>query len=279
MISMQNTRLTTLLIRTPEGIVFSLPLACPVTRCLAWVVDFACIAALMAIVRLFISLAAIISADVTTALGVVVFFVVQVGYAIGCEWLWRGQTLGKRLLRLRVMDVQGLQLQFSQVVLRNLLRFVDMLPAFYLVGGVACLLNDRAQRLGDLVANTIVVRSPKLEQPDLDLLLAGKYNSLRDYPHLQVRLRQRVSPRQAALALQALLRRDQLDGPARLELFEQLASLFQSLVPFPPEAVEGITAEQYVRNVVDTLFRPHTGQNSSSRAGRLATPSTADTSA
>jgi hypothetical protein len=86
--------------------------------------------------------------------------------------------------------------------------------------------------------------------------MAGKYNSLRDYPHLEARLRQRVSPREAGLALQALLRRNQLDSQARLDLFEQMAAHFRSLVLFPAEACEGITAEQYVRNVVDVLFRP-----------------------
>jgi hypothetical protein len=79
---------------------------------------------------------------------------------------------------------------------------------------------------------------------------------LRDYPHLEARLRQRVSPPEAGLALQALLRRDQLDLKARLDLFEEMASHFRALVVFPPEACEGITAEQYIRNVVDVLFRP-----------------------
>jgi hypothetical protein len=82
-----------------------------------------------------------------------------------------------------------------------LLRVVDLLPACYLVGGVACLLSRRAQRLGDLAANTIVVRSRQPPAPDLDQLLAGKFNSLRDYPHLAARLVQRVTPPEAYLAL------------------------------------------------------------------------------
>jgi len=222
----------------------------------AWVVDFACIAGLVSLLRAVVGLVKFINVDLGASLAVVAYFATQIGYGIICEWFWRGQTVGKRLLRLRVMDARGLRLQFSQVVLRNLLRFLDILPACYLVGGVAALLNPRAQRLGDLVANTIVVRNPKTPEPDLDQLLSGKFNSLREYPHLEARLRQRVSPAEARLALQALLRRDQLDLQARLDLFEQLAAHFCSLVVFPPEACEGITAEQYVRNVVDVLFRP-----------------------
>jgi hypothetical protein len=164
--------------------------------------------------------------------------------------------VGKRLLRLRVVDIQGLRLQFGQIVIRNLLRFVDALPLFYLVGGVACLVNRRSQRLGDVAANTVVIRVPKLNEPNLDSLLARKFNSLREHPHLAARLHQRVSPAEARVALQALLRRDELDAAARVELFGEIAAHFRTHVEFPPEAIEGITDEQFVRNVVDILFRP-----------------------
>jgi hypothetical protein len=140
-------------------------------------------------------------------------------------------------------------------VIRNLLRFVDSLPGIYLVGGLASLLNRRAQRLGDFAANTIVVRHPKIADPDLDQLLAGKFNSFRRYPHLEARLRQRVSPKEAAVALQALLRRDELEPAPRVELFEELAGLFRAKVEFPQEATDGLSDEQYVRNVVDIVFR------------------------
>jgi uncharacterized RDD family membrane protein YckC len=253
---MTSSRVNTLIIRTPEGIAFSLPLACPVTRCLAWVIDAICIMGVISLVDAFLGMARLVSLDLGRALTILAYFVVQVGYGIVCEWFWRGQTVGKRVFGLRVMDAQGLRLQFNQVVLRNLLRFMDSMPAFYLVGGAVSALSPRGQRLGDLVANTIVIRHLKPPEPDIDQLLAGKYNSLRDYPHLEARLRQRVSPLEAGLALQALLRRDQLELQARLDLFDEMASHFRAVVIFPPEACEGITAEQYVRNVVDVLFRP-----------------------
>lgn len=253
---MRSARTSTLVIRTPEGITFSLLLASPVTRFLAYFIDISLISVAMSLLGVMVMLLQIFSGDMMQAVFILAFFVVQIGYGIVAEWFWRGQTIGKRLLRLRVMDVQGLRLQFSQIVIRNLLRCVDILPALYLVGGLATLLNRRAQRLGDLAANTIVVRSPSLEEPNLDQLLAGKYNSLREYPHLEGRLRQRVSPQEASIALQALVRRDELDTTARVELFSEIASHFRSVVKFPPEATEGIADEQYVRNVVDVLFRP-----------------------
>ncbi len=255
---MNAARASTLTIRTPEGVEFAQQLASPVTRFLAWAIDMACISATMTILGTALHLLAVFDLDFSRAVLVLAYFAVQIGYGLFCEWLWRGQTVGKRLLRLRVVDAYGLRLQFSQILIRNLLRFVDMLPAFYLVGGLATLINSRTQRLGDLAANTVVIRSPQLVQPDLEQVLAGKFNSLRSHPHLEARLRQKVSPMEASLALQAILRRDEFDPRARADLFARLAEHFRSLVEFPPDSVEHITDEQYLRNVVDTVFRSRT---------------------
>jgi hypothetical protein len=154
------------------------------------------------------------------------------------------------------MDEQGLRLQFSQIVIRNLLRFIDSLPALYLIGGLVCLFNQRAQRLGDFAANTIVILSPPIFEPDLNQLLEGKYNSFREYPHLEARLRQHITPAEAQIAVQSIIRRDELESQARIELFRDLSSYFQTVVTFPQEATDGISDEQYVRNVVEALFRP-----------------------
>jgi uncharacterized RDD family membrane protein YckC len=242
-------------IRTPEGIVFAYPLAGPVARCLAWGIDFTVIIAMTWLVGMFCAVAGFLVGDFAMALFILSYFVFSIGYGVATEWLWRGQTLGKRLIRLRVMDARGLRLQLHQVLMRNLLRFVDLLPAFYLVGGVASLLSRHAQRLGDLAANTVVVHLPRHTEPDLDQLLAGKFNSLRQHPHLEARLRQRVSPEEARLALHALVRRDELEPTARVQLFAELADHLKSLVTFPPEAIEAMPDEQYVRNAVDILFR------------------------
>jgi uncharacterized RDD family membrane protein YckC len=219
----------------------------------------ACIMAAATLLGKVLAVFSLISVDIAKAVTLLFYFVLSVGYGMILEWHWRGQTLGKRLLRLRVVDAQGLRLQFSQVAIRNLLRFVDSLPLFYLVGGLACFFSRRAQRLGDFAANTIVIRTPQVAEPDLDQLLAGKYNSMRAYPHLEARLRQRVSPADAGIALQALLRRELLEPAARVELFSEIAQHFKALVTFPPEASEGLADEQYVRNVVDVVYRPRAG--------------------
>ena len=251
-------RTNVLIIRTPEGIVFSQLLASPVTRFLAWFLDFMVVATIMSVLSMFMVLMQIIGGNVAIAVSTIAYFVVSIGYGILTEWRWRGQTIGKRIFRLRVVDLQGLRLQFSQIVIRNLLRFIDSLPALYFVGGVACLINRRTQRLGDLAANTVVIRYPKITQPDVEQLLAGKYNSLRQYPHLEARLRQRVTPAEAGIALQGILRRDEFDPEARIELYQRIAEHFRARAEFPPEATDGITDEQYVRNIADVLYRTPT---------------------
>jgi uncharacterized RDD family membrane protein YckC len=247
----------TLALRTPEGITFSLPLAGPASRMLAWSIDAACLAAAGSIIGGLAGVFSLVAPDAAAAIAALAYFVLQTGYGIACEWLWRGQTLGKRVLRLRVLDQQGLRLRPSQVVVRNLLRAVDVLPLCYLVGGAAMLLSRHAQRLGDFAAGTVVVRIERAGAPDLDQILPGKYNSLREHPHLEARLRRVIRPEEAWLALRALLRRDELEPGARVALFGELAAHLRSRVAYPAETVEALTDEQYVRNVVDVVFRAH----------------------
>jgi uncharacterized RDD family membrane protein YckC len=261
-------RTQALQIRTPEGIVFSQLLAGPVSRFLAWLVDLLCIGTVVTTFGFLLVPLQIISPDLAAGIATLSYFVVSIGYGVVFEWWWRGQTVGKKLLRLRVVDSEGLRLQFNQIVLRNLLRFVDSLPLFYLVGGLVCWFSPKSQRLGDIAANTVVVRVPRIATPDLDQLLAGKFNSLRQYPHLTARLRQRVSPAEAAVVLQALVRRDAFDLIDRVELFAELAAHFRAKVEFPAEASDGIADEQYLRNVADVVFRARPSMTESAAAVR-----------
>ena len=246
-------------VRTPEGVVFSQTLAGPVVRFVAWVVDLMVISALLSLIGTLVGLFSLISEDLAGAFYAVVYFVVSIGYGLASEWLWRGQTLGKKFFRLRVVDAEGLKLQFHQIVVRNLLRFVDSLPMLYVVGGFSCWFTGKFQRLGDIAANTIVVRMPLITEPEIDQLEAGRYNSLRQYPHLEARLRQQTGEADASVALQALLRREDFEPTARVELFSELAAYFRHKVTFPSEATDGISDEQYVRNVVDVLYRARRG--------------------
>ena len=255
----QTARSNSMNIQTPEGITFPLQLAGPIVRFFALAIDQLCVTVALFVVISVINQLSTVIFDFSMALGYIAYFALSIGYPIITEWFWRGQTIGKRMFGIRVMDVQGLRLQFSQIAIRNLLRFVDSLPLFYVVGGITCLLTRHYQRLGDLAANTIVVRLPELVLPDIGQVMAGKFNSFREYPHLAARLRQRISAQEATIALEALMRRDELESSARLELFSEIADRFKYAVEFPAELVEGLTDEQYVRNAVDILFSARKG--------------------
>jgi uncharacterized RDD family membrane protein YckC len=245
----------TLHISTPEGVVFSLPLAGPVTRAIGFFIDFATIMAIQQALMFVLTPLAIFMHDFGAAAMVLVQFILSFGYGAVCELLFNGQTMGKRVMRIRVMDERGLRLRPSQVIIRNLVRIADMLPLAYAVGGLFCLFSRRCQRLGDFAAGTVVVREVKAKAPDVEGVLGGKYNSFRAYPHLEARLRQKVSPDEAQLALAALVRREQLEPEATIKLFELMATRFREKVKFPDEAEFGLSDEQYVRNVVDSLYR------------------------
>lgn len=81
------------------------------------------------------------------------------GYHVFFETTRQGRTPGKRLAGIQVVKVDGTPLAFRDSAVRNLLRIVDTLPVSYLVGAVVCLTGERGQRVGDISAGTIVVRT------------------------------------------------------------------------------------------------------------------------
>jgi hypothetical protein len=86
-------------------------------------------------------------------------------YYILFELIWAGQSPGKRVVKLRVVRLDGTPASAGQIIIRNIVRLVDMFPGFYAVGLVVMFLNDQSRRLGDFAAGTLVVR----EQPALSL--------------------------------------------------------------------------------------------------------------
>lgn len=251
-------------IETPEGVRFALPLAGVVARFLALVIDLLAIAVIGGVIEKMADIVGWVSADSVAALTVLGYFAITIGYGIMFEWIWHGQTPGKRVLSIKVMDANGLKLQASQIAVRNLMRAVDSLPGSYLVGGLAVLFSKRHQRLGDMVANTIVVQQRRLTLPDLlRLNLDEKFNSLTAAPHLAARLRQHITPELVALTYQALLRRDELKPEVKLEVFRLLADRFRALVRFPDEITASLTDERYVRNALQIALTSGAG-----RAGR-----------
>lgn len=250
-----NGRSGRMVIRTPEGIEFSFQLASPILRGLAWILDIAVIMAISMLLGKILTVVSVLHADTATALRYLLFFALMIGYGMIWEWFWDGRTLGKRVVGIRVMDDRGLRLRFPQVAMRNLLRAVDALPGLYLIGGAVALMTRNYQRLGDIAAGTVVVRTEKHEAVSPGAPIGDRFNSFARAPHFEARLRQRVSPSLTALAQQTILRRDEMDDESRTALFKVIAEDFRALAPPPPELSGELADEQYVRNALDSITR------------------------
>ena len=156
----------TLDVETPEQVVVSYTLAGIGTRGAAALIDAALMFlltgtlwyAVASIPKLMPALRDIGPRGWVSAVLILGQFLILWGYFVAFEALWDGQTPGKRLLGLRVVRNGGGGVDIGASAARNLVRFVDFLPFGYFVGMVSIVANQRNQRLGDLVAGTIVVR-------------------------------------------------------------------------------------------------------------------------
>ncbi len=148
-------------IETPEGLDLELTLAGVGSRFASALIDITIQLVLLVALGLVLGVGFGVSPDAGgfgVALYAVLSFLLFVGYDISFEVLASGRTPGKRLNGLRVVRDGGEPVTFTASAVRNILRVIDILPSFYLVGSISILVSPRNQRLGDLAAATLVVR-------------------------------------------------------------------------------------------------------------------------
>src|ERR1044071_2593315 len=172
----------TLVIETPERVPLHFALASIGNRFLACAIDHT----IQALVVLIIALTGVILASATSwesalasapkwvlALMILTVFLIFTGYFAFFEWIWSGQTPGKRWLKLRVIREDGRPIAFWEAAIRNLIRTLDMMPApFYSIGLISIFSTTRDQRIGDMVAGTVVVREREAEAPEFSQVFA-----------------------------------------------------------------------------------------------------------
>jgi uncharacterized RDD family membrane protein YckC len=165
-------------VETPEMVDLRFPVAGLGSRFLAQLADVLLIVGFYILIGIVIAIAAsgasstgpstpgMTTADKWFLAGIIfINFAMIWGYFSLFEGLWHGQTPGKRWMKLRVIKDSGRAMTLFEAMARNLLRVVDLFPAFYLVGVIAMLCNRSQKRLGDLVAGTIVVHERTDDQP------------------------------------------------------------------------------------------------------------------
>jgi uncharacterized RDD family membrane protein YckC len=189
------------------------------------------------------------------ALAVLGLFLLIWGYYVAFEALWNGQTPGKRLVGIRVIGDDGAPVGGFAVIVRNLVRIIDFLPFPYAIGVLVMLLSPKGQRLGDIVAGTIVVKA----------------RAERDFQALRTRatapvatLTVRALPGEAQrIVREFALREGSLSENARSALARSLA---RRIRPFVPESAEHRDDLVFLRLVAGSLRAQGAGSLDSPRS-------------
>ena len=220
--------------------------------------------------------------SVGDAILIVLGFLLFFGYYFFFEWLWEGQTPGKRWFGLRVTMTDGLPLSLWPAMIRNIVRLVDFLPLGYGFGAVVCLANELNQRGGDLAAGTVVVVEGKREKVRKKVTMREAVDSFlqaattvpgmeQATPYqdeeLQIEAARTVDPEAIALAQTLnredyelardfLARRENLPVVARQRLAKSLAARLATKMKVETPTIE---VETFIADVVATLTRAYAG--------------------
>jgi uncharacterized RDD family membrane protein YckC len=178
------------------------------------------------------------------------FLLIGWGYHVYFEIAHQGQSPGKRVFGLRVVDGRGLPLALEQSFVRNAVRALDALPLGYAVGALACLFDRERRRLGDVVADTLVVREPRSVPTDRRLARERAFNSLR-VPRVLRMVRHRVGLEEREFLATLCLRAEALDAGARFDLMEEVAGYYRQKLDIADVPLSG---EALVRGLASILF-------------------------
>jgi uncharacterized RDD family membrane protein YckC len=222
-----------LTIDTPEQIALEFPLAGAGSRFLAIVIDTLIQLGVFAVLGLVALAAAALgtrgytgAATWVAALLLFLGFLVYYGYFAAFEVAWSGQTPGKRAVGIRVIRLSGQPVTPFDAILRNLLRIVDQLPGIYAVGVLSIFFTSRNQRLGDLVAGTVVVLehpAPAVQIPAFEAVSARLGGA-------------RLSTEEVEVIEMFLIRRNALPDHLRASTARQLADRIRSRLEVPSAA-------------------------------------------
>ncbi len=181
-------------------------------------------------------------------------FVLYWAYYIVFELVWGGQSPGKRLIGLRVIGIDGAPATPGQIIMRNIMRLVDLFPGFYITGLVTMFVNSQSRRLGDFAAGTLVVREGrKLSVKELS-----------GWPGPALQLSERAAAEAAGLSIHRLdverrdlarefiARRAEMSARQRAILAMQVASAISRQLDMP-QPVNPAAAEYLIELVTAAL--------------------------
>ena len=214
-------------LETPENIEVHFELAGLGTRFCAMLVDSLLLAAVSLVLLLFMALMDFSVSSLfeskgsrhwlAAAIAAVLIVLLSEGYFILFEWLMRGQTPGKKALKIRVIRDDGTPATIRELLVRNILRLIDFLPFSYGVGAIVMFASRLSKRLGDIAAGTIVIKEGQLDYR----AHADKKYALNPSPLGEINAELTVAERRLVTGF--LQRRSELLPKARAELALQMA--------------------------------------------------------
>jgi uncharacterized RDD family membrane protein YckC len=226
-----------LTISTPEGVELHLLLAGAASRFVSAIVDILIQIVLLLCVALI--LASVSSTDLGQSGGIaaliwaVISFGVVTSYDVFFEVLNSGRTPGKMLNGLRVVRVGGHPVTFLTSAIRNSLRVLDFLPTTYLLGAIVILSTRKNQRIGDVVAGTLVVREVTPAPVAPVAVPAASYSQPTPFGTWDT---SKITREEIGAVRQFLSRRDSIEWKARFQIAETMADrLAPKVAGAPPE--------------------------------------------
>jgi uncharacterized RDD family membrane protein YckC len=229
---------------TPERVELNFPIAGLGSRFVALLVDLMVIGALITtliLVEFAVNrylLADIYLVSLSSSAFLIAVAVINLGYFIIFEYLWNGQTPGKRYVKIRVMRKGGLPVNFASAVIRNLMRPVDIMLFSVAIGFLVLFLSKQSQRPGDFAAGTLVVRERNITLSDLDIYLKKpQQENLVEPIRLDNRF-SRLDNMDAHLLDQFMTRRGELGLDQRQELAKRIADSIRIKLKLKPDEYE-----------------------------------------
>lgn len=240
---------------TPEGLMLTLVPAGLIPRCSAWLIDFA----IRLVVFLIVYLIGSIFGETGYGLIAIGFFLIYWGYSVFFEVYRDGMTPGKKSQGIYVCHDDGTPITLQASLIRNLLRVADFLPVGFMAGILAMMFNRQSQRLGDMVAGTLVVYR---EQQGMAKLYQSIYGAVSEGDNIQTASAAYLSPDQAGEASRLAA----FDAASPLFFYplrlneQQVMLSFMERVPFL-----SIARQQEIASVLlplVTVSAPHDGVSS-----------------
>lgn len=233
---------------TPEHVRIRLHPAGFWGRFLAFGIDFSLIVALVVLCSLLSHVLDI--AGIGFLLSATFGFLVMWGYHVYFEVYRQGRSPGKRAIGLRVVDRRGLPISVGQSFARNMLRALDVLPLAYGVGAMACLFDRHGRRLGDIIADTVVVRETTSIEYAGQLAKERRHNSLQT-PQVRRLIRHRIGLEEREFLLTLCLRSERLESRPRYDLMEEVGRHYKATLEIDDPHLSG---ENLVRGLTAVLF-------------------------